>query len=170
VLVDDEDGSTYSIGTTARITNVTEFPDGRMDILVVGTERFIVDKVRVHRDEYLIGDAMMYPFTDAVKPSRDLQNAVSSRLKDYLKIVAQVGGVEFRYDAFPKESAGIAVFAAIALQLPLDDKQELLATESVGELLSKEERILKDELFTLRLMSGATKPPKQDDAYAFSSN
>ncbi len=166
LLVDEDDGMPFSIGTMARITSVDEMPDGRMNIVTLGIERFIVDDVRMTADNYLVGDAIVYPFRNTGRAPRNLKKSVTSQLRQYLKVLADVNGIEFKFDEFPKESSGIAVFAAIALQLPLDDKQELLATETVAELLKKEDGILRNELFTLKLMTGAVKPPGEEGVFS----
>jgi Lon protease-like protein len=166
LLVDEDDGTPFSIGTIARITSVEELADGRMNIVTIGVERFIVDDVRMTQDNYLIGDATIYPFRNAGKPPRGLKRSVAEQLRRYLQVLAKHNGIEFKVDEFPKESSGIAVFAAIALQLPLDDKQELLATETVSELLKKEDGILRNELMTLRLMHGAIKPPQEEGVFS----
>src|ERR1035437_897137 len=64
VLAREEDASPYTIGTAARITQIERLPDGRMNILTVGVERFILQNVYEGEDEYLIGDAIFYPFKE----------------------------------------------------------------------------------------------------------
>ena len=170
VLLNEDDGEPYSVGTYADITSIEPLEDGRMNINIVGIERFIVDGVRMTEDGYLIGAAILFPFRNDLKPGKELRRDVATRLKKYLGLLSNVSGLKFKFDRFPRESAGIAVFAAIALQLPLDDKQELLATESVSELLRKENRILKDELFTLGIMNKTSRPAVDVVGSLFSLN
>lgn len=170
VLLNEGDGEPYSVGTYADITDVEHLADGRLNINIVGIERFIVEDVHMTDEGYLLGEAILFPFRNDLKPGKELRRDVITQLKKYLGLLSNVSGVRFKFDRFPRESAGIAVFVAIALQLPLDDKQELLATESVSELLRKESKILKDELFTLGIMSKTIRPPLDTEDSIFSLN
>ena len=43
------------VGTVASIREAGRYPDGRYDLLVVGTERFAIDDVDAERESYLVG-------------------------------------------------------------------------------------------------------------------
>ncbi len=170
LLAQDDDDGPHTIGTAARITQVERLADGRMNILTVGTERFELRNVRLSEDQYLIGDVVAYPFKNDQEPPEQLQSDVAKLLRQYLKLLANFSGVEFKMRQFPEDATALAVFAAIAMQLPLEDKQELLSTERVADILSLEADILEDELFTLSLMSAAVRPPEIDSNFLFSVN
>ena len=42
----------YDVGTTARITAVENLQDGRMNLITVGQERFIVKKIEASRNDF----------------------------------------------------------------------------------------------------------------------
>lgn len=170
LLAQDDDEGPHTIGTAARITQVERLADGRMNILTVGTERFELRNVRLSEDQYLIGDVVAYPFRNDRKPPEQLQSNVATLLRQYLKLLANFSGVEFKMQQFPEDATALAVFAAIAMQLPLEDKQELLSIEHVADMLSLEAEILEDELFTLTVMSAAVRPPDIDSGFLFSVN
>lgn len=170
LLAQDDDEGPHTIGTAARITQVERLADGRMNILTVGTERFELRNVRLSEDQYLIGDVVAYPFRNDRKPPEQLQSNVATLLQQYLKLLANFSGVEFKMRQFPEDATALAVFAAIAMQLPLEDKQELLSIEHVADMLSLEAEILEDELFTLTVMSAAVRPPDIDSGFLFSVN
>ncbi len=44
------------VGTLAEIREVTRLPDGRYDLLVVGTGRFVIERVDAEREPYLVAD------------------------------------------------------------------------------------------------------------------
>ena len=165
----DDDGP-HTIGTAAKITQVERLADGRMNILTVGTERFELRNVRLSDDQYLVGDVVAYPFKNDLDLPDTLQTDVAALLRQYLKQLAKFSGVEFKMRQFPEDATALAVFAAIAMQLPLEDKQELLCTEQVADILSLEADILEDELFTLTIMSAAVRPPEIDSNILFSVN
>lgn len=164
----EEPDEPCDIGTSARVTEVKRLPDGRMNILTLGEERFKLHDFRVGEDGYLIGDVTAHPFDDSVAPAADLTKSVTRRLSRYLRLLADANGMRFRFDQFPTEPTEVAVFAAIALRLPLEAKQALLAQDSVAELLAMESDLLHEELKMMRIVSTAIRPP--EDEHIFSRN
>lgn len=167
---DDDDTDPHTIGTAARITQVERLPDGRMNILTVGVERFVLQNIYKGDDEFLIGDALFYPFKDEAPAPADLMTLVIARLRKYLSLLANLSGAKLRFEQFPNDAAAMAVFTAIALQVPLETKQELLAMESIDELLRLEADLLKSELLTLSIMASAVRPTVDTDKMIFSLN
>lgn len=161
VLADEDTGEPSIIGTLAKITQLKRLPDGRMNILCVGTERFYLRDVRVGDDDYLLGNGALFPFQKTNRISREEKRQALRRLKLYLKRLAKVNQLEFQLDQLPRNTSELAVLTAIVLQVPLEDKQELLNTENVGDMLELEQRILQDEIFTLGLMEKAVPPVEE---------
>jgi hypothetical protein len=62
----------------------------------------------------------------------------------------------------------LAVFTAIALDLPLEEKQKLLAQACISDLLKMEESLLRQETKMLQVMLSAIRPP--DDGLFFLRN
>ncbi len=158
VVLADDDGSPFSVGTLAKITEVEHLADGRMNIVVIGMERFLLHEVRISDDGYYLGDISGFPLKKGERLPRGLKRQVTAQLQNYLKLLAEMSEVEFSVTEMPKQSSDIAVLTAIALQVPLDEKQDLLCSESVSEMLLKENDILEDELFTLKIAAKAPKP------------
>ena len=170
VLNQEDDDEPHIVGTAARITQVERLPDGRMNILTVGIERIVLQEIYEGDDEYLIGDAISYPFKDDTPPSDSLKRQVTNRLRKYLALLAQLSDVQFNLDELPDEAISLAMFAAIALQLPLVEKQRLLATEELAEILTIENDLLKQELVSLAIMAASIKPGEDANAIVFSRN
>lgn len=167
---DNNDTAPHTIGTAARITQVERLPDGRMNILTVGVERFVLQNIYKGDDEFLIGDALFYPFKDEAPSPADLTTLVIARLRRYLSLMSDLSGAKMRFEQFPNDAAATAVFTAIALQVPLETKQELLAMESIDELLRLEADLLKSELLTLSIMASAVRPNTETEKMIFSLN
>lgn len=171
VLTEDStDGQPHPIGTAARITQVERLPDGRMNIMTVGVERIALQNIYAGEDDYLIGDAIAYPFQQEQPPSDALLSQVKSRLKRYLALLAQLSGVKLQFEQYPTEPTAVAVFTAIAMQIPLEDKQFLLATEAVTDILTLELNLLSDEIHALSIMAASVKPADETKPFAFSIN
>jgi uncharacterized protein len=167
---EDDDNEPHIVGTAARITQVERLPDGRMNILTVGVERIVLQEIYEGDDDYLIGDAIAYPFRDDTPPPSSLKSQVTMRLRKYLTLLARLTDVRFNLDQLPDDATAVAMFAAIALQLPLVEKQRLLATEDVADILTLENEMLKQELLSLTIMAASVKPEEDSDASVFSRN
>jgi Lon protease-like protein len=171
VLAQDEDDEVpHIIGTAARITQVERLTDGRMNIVTVGVERFVLQNVHEGEDEYLIGDAIIYPYKEDFLQSDHLAMLVTTRLRKYLALLTSVSGVKNRFDNIPSDPSALAVFTAIALQVQLVQKQELLAIEGVNELLEREAELLKSEVLALTIMASSIRPPDDAESLIFSLN
>jgi hypothetical protein len=171
VLAQDEDDEVpHIIGTAARITQVERLLDGRMNIVTIGVERFVLQNVHEGKDEYLIGDAIFYPYKEDITQSNHLATQVISHLRKYLSLLSSVSGAQSRFDNIPSDPTALAVYTAIALQVQLVQKQELLAIEGVNELLECEAELLKSEILALTIMASSIHPPEDAESLIFSLN
>jgi Lon protease-like protein len=166
LAVGEEPDHPAEVGTSARVTEIKRLPDGRLNILTIGEERFKLHNFRVSEDGYLIGDVSAFPFDESVAPGQDITESVAQRLSRYLKLLAAANGMQFRFDQFPTSPMDIAVFAAIALRLPLQVKQDLLAQDSLDVLLRIEADVLGEELRMLKIVSTAVRPPEDDHIFS----
>jgi Lon protease-like protein len=167
---DEDDGDPHIIGTAARITQVERLPDGRMNIVTVGVERFVLQNVHEGKDEYLIGDAVFYPYKEDTPHPNLPKQRVLTYLRKYLSLLASVSGIKTRFDSYPSDPTAVAVFTAIALQVPLEQKQELLAIEGVNELLEREAELLRSEVLALTIVASSIRPSDDADDLIFSKN
>ncbi|OGL60925.1 MAG: hypothetical protein A3I72_04290 [Candidatus Tectomicrobia bacterium RIFCSPLOWO2_02_FULL_70_19] len=147
------------VGCTARITRLLEkFPDGRMNILTLGEDRFEILRLFENRP-YLQGETQ--PLADRAQesPPPELARRVWEGLEE-----------EDRKSLPPEEElladpSRLSFLAAAALRLPLPEKQSLLESLSPGERLERlgsfiEGRRERDRLATrLRRASGQNGKP-----------
>ena len=83
------------VGTTAEIRESEALDDGRFEILVVGTERFVIDEATTGEDGYLV--ARVAPLPDRVDDEElvaRLADRVSRRFVDYLRLLQPAEGEE----------------------------------------------------------------------------
>lgn len=164
----EEPDEPFDVGTSARVTELKKIPDGRLNIVSMGEERFRLHDWRTSEHGYLIGDVTAFPFAEDETPDAITTGLVSRRLRKYLRLLAKANGVRFKFDQFPTDPTEIAWFAAIALRLPLDGKQQLLSQDRLSGLLSIESDMLGEELKMMSIVESAIRPP--DDGNAFSRN
>jgi Lon protease-like protein len=77
-----------AVGTLAEIRQAGRYPDGRYDLLVVGTGRFAIDEVMVGEELYLIADAtVLDDDVGDADVARDLANRATRRFVRYLELL-----------------------------------------------------------------------------------
>ena len=77
-----------AIGTLAEIREARRYPDGRYDLLIVGTKRFAITDVTTDRQPYLVAEASV--IDDEVgdeAASRRLANTATRRFVHYLELL-----------------------------------------------------------------------------------
>ena len=84
-----------AVGTLAEIREVTRHPDGRFDIITIGTARFRLTGVDATRKPYLVGtgELLPEPLGDPVRVAR-LAARVRSRFVRYLELLQPEGDDE----------------------------------------------------------------------------
>jgi Lon protease-like protein len=82
------DGRIASVGSTAIISEVKRYPDGRLDIMTVGGRRFHITAVDSDQEPYLVGevDFLEEPLGDGAA-ARQLAHRVSRRFLEYLDLL-----------------------------------------------------------------------------------
>ena len=152
-----EPDTPVEIGTTARVAEVKQLPDGRMDILVVGESRFRIHSIRQSEHGHLVGEVSMHPFTGAPEPART--GALVKAMRRYLQLLSAASGMRLRVDQMPTEPLELALFAAIALRLSLDEKQSLLDEQTLINLVDAEIELLQRENLQTAITMAAVEPP-----------
>lgn len=169
--VGDQATEPYPVGTTAHIVQAERLADGRLNIICVGNARFRIQHTH-HDRPYLRGEVDLWPWQpldDAAQHS-PLQ-VVRARLKRYIDLLAKITQSEVDVE-LPEEAAALANLAASILQISAAEKQALLTTASIGELLDRIAALLQHELRDLHIMyaARAPRPRPDDDSGPFSLN
>jgi Lon protease-like protein len=117
------------IGCTAEIvTVVKEYPDGQMDLVTEGRQRFELVRVNEERS-FLRGEVLMIEDEPGVPSQADKTRATQL----HSELLAVAGA---RQDLSAADPAMLSFFLAGSLPLDLDFKQKLLALRSESERLS----------------------------------
>ena len=145
----------HPIGTSALVSQVERLPDGRMNIEAIGQERFRI--IALHDDQpYLTGTVETFALQGANDlPARRSARALAPWLGRYLTLLGKAAETPFDEQRLPHDPAAIAYLAAIVAQIPLMEKQELLAVSAAAELLERERVIYRRETSLLRAMLGS---------------
>lgn len=116
------------VGCTAEIISVTkEYPDGRMDLIAEGRERFEVLELNRERS-FLRAEILLVPDD----PEKVLQEDKVRAIQLHLEILALAGAVQ---DLSAADQNQLSFYLAGSLPLDLDFKQTLLSMRSESQRL-----------------------------------
>jgi len=141
-----EAATPHAAGTTARITQHEELPDGRLNISVVGETRFHIRDVQ-HDQPYLT--ARVEPFWEheaAPALLRGPFERASGLFRDYLKSLFAASGRSLSALQLPQDPEHLSYTIAYVLQSPLPEKQRLLEMTATDERLEREMRLMAVEM------------------------
>jgi Lon protease-like protein len=157
----------HLVGTYGAISRVERLPDGRMNIEVVGHERFRL--LELHHDQaYLTGTVERFPLQAADEPAAAAcARRLAPWISRYLKLLGDAADLNLDHQAMPARPAALAYLGAIILQVPLPEKQALLSCASARTMLEHEHLLYRREISLVRAMLAA--PPAQQTA-DFSTN
>ena len=157
----------HAIGTSAHIAGVERMADGRLNIEVVGQQRFHI--LRLHHEQtYLTGTIEEFPLAGGeAGGARQAAAALLPWLVRYLALLGEKAETKFDPAQMPRDPASLAYLAAIVAQIPMLEKQQLLARATAQELLEHERAIYRRETALLRTML-QTNPA--DQTAGFSTN
>ncbi|MFZ2359935.1 MAG: LON peptidase substrate-binding domain-containing protein [Anaerolineae bacterium] len=139
----------YQVGTTAHIQRMERLADGRLNIITLGLHRFRVRSLRFDMP-FLQGEVESFPMEGAPAPQDT--KAVSRLLPGYIKQLSRVLNSDIDLGEAPDDPHTLAFVTAAALQLPWDEKQSLLETPDLPQLLSAERALLGKETMLLGFM------------------
>ena len=139
----------HEVGTTAHVRRLERLADGRLNIITLGLHRFRVRKLRFDMP-FLQGEVEAFPMTGAAA-SQDT-GAVSRLLQGYVRQLSQIMNSDMDLGEAPDARQTLAYLTAGALQIPWDEKQSLLETADVEQLLKVERALLGKETMMLGFM------------------
>ncbi len=150
----------HPIGCTAQIVQVERLPDGELDILAVGMERFQTHALD-YAKPYLVG-MVEYLSLDDADPA--ILNRARDRLRPwverYLDVLSQASQeVEFDPQQLPHDPVALAHLAAAVVQIPANQKQSLLAVDQPTALLQDIRTIYRREIALLNMILARDSEP-----------
>jgi uncharacterized protein len=134
----------YEVGCTATLRQVEALPDGRFDILTVGTRRFRLHDVDAS-GTYLVGE-VSYLDEPPGEDTAALSRATSAGYLDYVDRLLSSAGQAPRTDReLPTDPVLLSYLVAAAMVLDLRDKQQLLSAPDTAARLRAELALLRRE-------------------------
>jgi uncharacterized protein len=173
----------HEVGCCAQLRQVTRHPDGRYDIVTVGTRRFQLLGVDSSSRPYLVGtvDWLAADGPDpAANPAagdpvagaaawtglgsaaaRVLAGNVGALFERYVAAIAAVRGARVEPHTLPPGPTELSYLVASVAMLTLEDRQTLLELPTTAQRLQAEIRMLTRETTMLRTLRVVPAPLSQ---------
>jgi Lon protease-like protein len=121
-----------------------------MNILTLGENRFRILSTR-SQDEYLVGEVELFPLeeTDPEGMAWHAQRLIPW-LRQYMHILSEASETDLEPEKLPADPIVLAYLAAVLVQIPPEQKQDLLAQQRVIDLLGSMEKIYRREVVMLQ--------------------
>ena len=157
-----EKAEPYTVGTIARIVESTHLPDGTMNIVSVGTERFRIHRL-IHDQPYLRGEVETFPMIESADAEAvaALANRVRQLVVRYIELIAEAAGLHIQIDTVPDTPQQVGYLAGVAMQIDNKEKQGLLDSASPSAILFAEITLLNRENALLTWMTHTKDWPAQ---------
>lgn len=141
----------YPVGCTAQITQLERMEDGRMNIVAVGLERFRIHSLSFDQP-YLVGVVELIPMDedDQLEQAGDRLRPLVER---YLSVLSKAAeGIEISMEQLPQEPLALGYLAAALVQIPTEQKQELLTADEAASFLTDVRSVYRREVALLSAM------------------
>lgn len=157
----------YAVGCTARITQVEALGGGRMNIVTVGQERFRI-RLLVPGQPYLVGKTEPFALTvEHPERVRYLARRLRSLVVRYVGMIAETDAAHYDFRQLPRDSISLTYLASSLLNMPPEQKQELLETASALDLVEQVYALYRREVALVQTM---LLPPQPATDSPFSLN
>ena len=157
----------HSIGCTAEIAQLQPLSQGRMNLVVVGQDRFRIRALK-HDQPYLVGDVDFLPVCSGSQLMLDQAGRkLRPWLERYLRALNSSENPESIIQQLPADPLTLAYMAAMILQMPAEQKQVFLEIDEAGDLFNKLRFSYRREIALLRTMLDGS---RRDSGQPFSSN
>jgi hypothetical protein len=155
---EDAVSALHDVGCAAELRRVSRYPDGRYDIVTVGTDRFRLRSVDRESRPYLVASVDWLPAEPAPAGVAGLAEAVGTLFAEYVDAAAGLQGGLTEQAELPDDPAERAYAVAAAAVLTLEDRQALLEAETARARLRAELRLLKRETTMVRRLRALPVP------------
>jgi Lon protease-like protein len=128
----------FYIGCSAQIARVEDLPDGRMNLIALGQERFRVLSIDRQTKPFLVARVQSYPIEPPDLNGFELKaNQLRSQFDRFIQMLVEAGTNQLDLSQLPQDDISLAYLAAAVLQISPLQKQELLAMDRADRLIER---------------------------------
>lgn len=147
-----EPAEPHLVGTAAQILEVDRLDGGRMNLMASGQYRFKILEIQ-HNLPYLVGRVRV-PNVPDIGGNEDFEPIASETRELYQDYEALLKQLFFEWElpeAIPEDPRHLAYQIGVRLHTSLNEKQQLLETFPLDQLLAEEATLLKRENHRLKM-------------------
>jgi Lon protease-like protein len=157
--------SLYEVGCLAMMREVNELPDGRYELITVGTDRFKLRDIDDSRP-YLRGELdLIEEQTGEEIEAQLVAIAVQRSFRAYLDVLATRGPATISVPELPDEPILLSYLVAASVIIDLPARQSLLAQPDALTRLTAERALLARETAILRELGTTPAPDLRSSPY-----
>lgn len=156
----------YDVGCLATVRDVTELPDGRYELITIGTDRFKLHGLD-ESGPYLRGEVELLdePVGDETE-TKVAVAAVQRGFRGYLNMLADKGSARISVPDLPDEPVLLSYLVAASIIIDLPERQGLLAQPNALRRLRSERALLAKETALLRSLGSTPAPDLRSSPYS----
>ncbi len=156
----------YEVGCLATV-EVTPLPDGRFELITVGTDRFRVRGLDDSAKPYLLGEVeLLDEQTGSEAEARLAVAAVQRAFRGYLDVLAAQGSATISVPELPDEPVLLSYLVAASVIIDLPARQALLAQPDALRRLLAERSLLAKEAAILRSLGSTPATDLRSSPYS----
>lgn len=156
----------YDVGCLATVRDVTELPDGRYELVTIGTDRFKLHGLSGSKP-YLTGEVELLDEQVGDEAETKLAVAAVQRgFRAYLDVLATKGSAKISVPELPGEPILLSYLVAASVIIDLPERQGLLAQPSALRRLRSERALLARETAILRELGTTPAPDLRSSPYS----
>lgn len=156
----------HQVGCTATIRRITTHPDGRYDLVTVGTQRFTLAGLDNSRP-YLTGRAELLgdPAGDESAAGPGVHE-VQRAFLGYLDALTGQTGTKVAAPDLPDDPVALSYLVAASMVIDLSDRQALLAAPDAVQRLAAERTLLAAQASMMRTLPSMPAPHLRNSPYS----
>ena len=144
----------HMVGCAAHIQQVEPLPDGRMNLLAYGKERFQIHALGEGKP-YLTGEVTPFPLIWRQSPQLSkVQSELATEAARYIRLLSKAGEVDTSAINWPDDVESLTYLAAHMLRISAAEKQKLLAQEDAYSLMRLMLKLYRQEVSVMQTMPG----------------
>ena len=148
---DPSQDDVYQTGAIASVLQILKLPDGTMKVLVEGICRGRIEDARIH-DGFLQGDILEVSDVEGdAKKLEILSKSVAQRFENFVRLKKNLSAETVASIADISDKAKLADIIAAHVAQSIEDRQDLMETETLADRFEKIYVLMEKEISTLKL-------------------
>ena len=148
---DPSQDDVYQTGAIASVLQILKLPDGTMKVLVEGICRGRIENTRIH-DGFLQGDILEVSDVEGdAKKLEILSKSVAQRFESFVRLKKNLSAETVASIADISDKAKLADIIAAHVAQSIEERQDLMETETLADRFEKIYVLMEKEISTLKL-------------------